>query len=64
MDSSPPKPAAQHELGMRRGHPPGKPGGLRRFAILLPWFSRRGIPMQMPLRSVAREFEEMFHPFD
>ena len=64
MDSSPPKPVAAHQREMRRNYPPGKPAGLRRFAIFLPWFSHREIPMQMPLRSVAREFEEMFHPYD
>jgi len=45
-------------------HARAKPNSLRRFAIFLPWFSRRDFPMQMPLRSVAREFEEWFHPFD
>jgi hypothetical protein len=63
MESSSLKPAAQHERVMKR-ESRAKPNSLRRFAIFLPWFSRRGIPMQMPLRSVAREFEEWFHPYD
>jgi hypothetical protein len=57
------KPAADYQR-QNRGDARSKPSSLRRFAILLPWFSRREIPMQIPLRSVAREFEELFHPYD
>jgi len=63
MELSSPKPAAEYAREMSR-HARAKPSSLRRFAIFLPWFSRRDFPMQMPLRSVAREFEEWFHPFD
>jgi hypothetical protein len=63
MDSSPPKPAADYQLLIKREHR-SKPGNLRRFAIFLPWFSWREIPMQIPLRKVAREYEEWFHPYD
>ncbi|MGH7778274.1 MAG: hypothetical protein ACREQR_00390 [Candidatus Binataceae bacterium] len=63
MEPSPAKLTTDYGLRMKR-QGRAKPASLRRFAILLPWFSRRGIPMQIPLRSVAREFEELFHPYD
>ncbi len=63
MDSPPYKQITDSELQMKRSNG-GKSASLRRFAIFLPWFSRRGFAMQIPLRSVAREFEEMFHPYD
>lgn len=63
MESSPQKQAVDFEPHSKR-EGRAKPASLRRFAVLLPWFSRRGIPMQIPLRSVAREYEELFHPYD
>ncbi|MHB8383340.1 MAG: hypothetical protein ACYDC3_13505 [Candidatus Binataceae bacterium] len=63
MESSPPKPAADFEPQIKR-EGRARPASLRRFVVHLPWFSRRGMPMQIPLRSVAREYEELFHPYD
>ncbi len=37
---------------------------IRRFGFALPWFNRSAVPIVQPLRSAAREFEELFHPFD
>lgn len=63
MELSSPKPAVDYELRIKRDSR-SKPGSQRRFAIFLPWFSRREMPMQIPLRAVAREYEELFHPYD
>jgi len=63
MESSLRKSAVDHQLRVKRDSR-SKTGSLSRFAIFLPWFSRREVPMQIPLRSVAREFEELFHPYD
>ncbi len=63
MELSQLKPAVDYETRTKRDSR-SKTGSLRRFAIFLPWFSRREFSMQIPLRSVAREFEELFHPYD
>jgi hypothetical protein len=63
MEFLSPKRTSDYELQIKRSAS-AKSAPLRRFAIFLPWFARREIPMQIPLRSVAREFEELFHPFD
>ncbi|MGC1675952.1 MAG: hypothetical protein WA740_00355 [Candidatus Binataceae bacterium] len=63
MESSQRKPAVAYQHRIKRDSR-SRPGSLGRFAILLPWFSRHEVPMQIPLRSVAREFEELFHPYD
>lgn len=63
MESSLRKSAVDYQLQVKPDSR-SKPPSPRRFAIFLPWFSRREVPMQIPLRSVAREFEELFHPYD